>query len=86
MRRRAPACRIVTRVVDDEDVAGEAHALARRLADGPARAFGRARRLVRNSFGTPLSEQLDREARTIATSVAEPESAALITRFLSRGR
>ncbi|MCO7240570.1 enoyl-CoA hydratase/isomerase family protein [Aeromicrobium sp. CnD17-E] len=77
---------IVTRVVDDEAVADEALALARRLADGPARAFGRARRLVRGSFETPLSDQLDREARSIATSVAEPESAELIGRFLSRGR
>lgn len=77
---------IVSTVVDDEAVADEALALARRLADGPARAFGRARRLLRSSYDTALSERLDTEARTIAASVAEPESGALITRFLSRGR
>lgn len=77
---------IVGRVVEDEAVADEAHALARRLADGPAAAFGRARRLLRSSYDTGLSDRLDVEARTIAASVAEPESAALITRFLSPRR
>ena len=77
---------IVGRVVEDESVADEAHALARRLADGPAAAFGRARRLLRSSYDTGLSDRLDVEARTIAASVAEPESAALITRFLTPRR
>lgn len=77
---------IVGRVVEDEAVADEAHALARRLADGPAAAFGRARRLLRSSYDTGFSDRLDVEARTIAASVAEPESAALITRFLSPRR
>lgn len=77
---------IVARVVEDDVVADEAHALARRLADGPAAAFGRARRLLRSSYDTGLSDRLDVEARTIAASVAEPESAALITRFLSPRR
>lgn len=77
---------IVTRVVDDAQVADEAAALARRLADGPATAFGRARRLIRSAWDRDLSDQLDVEARTIAASVAEPESAALIARFVSRGR
>ena len=77
---------IVGRVVEDEAVADEAHALARRLADGPAAAFGRARRLLRSSYDTGLSDRLDVEARTIAASVAEPESAALITRFLTPRR
>jgi 2-(1,2-epoxy-1,2-dihydrophenyl)acetyl-CoA isomerase len=77
---------VVTRVVDDEAVAEEAAALARRLADGPAAAFGRARRLLRSAWDESLSDRLDVEARTIAASVAEPESAALIERFVSRGR
>jgi 2-(1,2-epoxy-1,2-dihydrophenyl)acetyl-CoA isomerase len=82
----AQAWGIVASIVDDEAVAEEALALARRLADGPARALGRARRLLRSSFDATLSDQLDVESRTIAASVAEPESAALISRFLARGR
>ncbi len=82
----AQAWGIVSSVVDDDAVLEEAVALARRLADGPAHAFGRARRLLRGSFDATLSEQLDVEARSIAAAVAEPESAALITRFLARGR
>lgn len=82
----AQAWGIVGTVVDDDVVHDEALALARRLADGPAHAFGRARRLLRGSYDATLSDQLDVEAGSIAASVAEPESAALISRFLARGR
>jgi 2-(1,2-epoxy-1,2-dihydrophenyl)acetyl-CoA isomerase len=82
----AQAWGIVSSVVEDAAVLDEAVALARRLADGPAHAFGRARRLLRGSYDATLSDQLDVEARSIAAAVAEPESAALITRFLARGR
>lgn len=82
----AQAWGIVGTVVDDDVVHDEALALARRLADGPAHAFGRARRLLRRSYDATLSDQLDVEAGFIAASVAEPESAALISRFLARGR
>lgn len=82
----AQAWGLVGTVVDDDDVHDEALALARRLADGPAHAFGRARRLLRGSYDATLSDQLDVEAGSIAASVADPASATLIARFLARGR
>ncbi len=83
----AAAWGIVTKVVDDDQVQAEARALAERLATGPAVSLGRARRLLRSSFEAPsFSEHLDVEARSISRTSAEPETAALIERFLSRGK
>lgn len=75
---------MVTTVVDDDAVDDEARALAARLAAGPATALGRARRLLRGSFDVSLDDQLDTESHTIAASSTEPESIALIERFLAR--
>jgi 2-(1,2-epoxy-1,2-dihydrophenyl)acetyl-CoA isomerase len=65
----ALALGLVAAVVADDDVAGEAEALARRLAEGPVRALGRTKSLVRAD--RTLSDQLDAEAAAIAESVAD---------------
>ena len=65
----ALALGLVAVVVADDDVVTEAEALARRLADGPVRALGRTKGLVRAD--RTLSEQLDAEATAIAESVAD---------------
>ena len=43
----------------------EAASLAAKLAAGPTRAFGAVRRMLRQSFETGLSDQLDAEKDTI---------------------
>ena len=65
----ALALGLVAMVVADDDVAAEAEALARRLAEGPVRALGRTKSLLRAD--RTLSEQLDAEAAAIAESVAD---------------
>lgn len=81
----AHAWGIVTRVVPDEEVHEQARALARRLADGPAAALGRARRLLRDGAATAdLSAHLDAEAASIAAASAHPDSVRLIDAFLAR--
>jgi 2-(1,2-epoxy-1,2-dihydrophenyl)acetyl-CoA isomerase len=52
---------MVNRVVPAADLEAETEALARRLADGPTFAFGRIKALLRQSFDTPLVEQLAAE-------------------------
>lgn len=52
---------IVNRVVPAADLEAETEAFARRLADGPTFAFGRIKALLRQSFNTPLVEQLAAE-------------------------
>ena len=62
---------LVAMVVPDDDVAAEAEALARRLADGPVRALGRTKQLLAASADRDLGAQLDAEADAIAESVAD---------------
>ena len=65
----ALALGLVATVVPDDDVVEQAHALAQRLADGPTRALGRTKRLLR-AEDRGLAAQLDAEADAIAESAA----------------
>lgn len=52
---------LVSRVVDDEDLASESVLLATNLAQGPTVALGLIRKLARNAEQLPLSEALAAE-------------------------
>src|SRR4029453_555906 len=52
---------LVTRVVPRAELEGEATALAARLAAGPTVALAHMRRLLRESWGATLEQQLDAE-------------------------
>jgi 2-(1,2-epoxy-1,2-dihydrophenyl)acetyl-CoA isomerase len=52
---------MIARVVDDQDLASQAAALAARLAAGPTLAYGMIRRLARDSAQLPLSDALAAE-------------------------
>lgn len=73
-----------TRVVADADLDAEARALATRLADGPTRAFGHAKRLLLSAGAESFETQMELEARAIAESARGPESAEGITAFLEK--
>ncbi|GGM64341.1 hypothetical protein GCM10007977_077290 [Dactylosporangium sucinum] len=73
---------IVSRVVDAESLTAEAHAVAERLAHGPAAALGAARWLLRAGFAEGFAEHLDREADAIARRAASDEAGTLISEFL----
>ena len=58
---------LVTSVVADDALGSEVEALATKLAAGPTRSFGAAKRLLYGSFGAPLNQQLaDEEAQLLA--------------------
>lgn len=78
----ALALGLVAMVVPDDEVATEAHALAERLADGPTRALGRTKRLVRADGD--LDAHLDAEADAIAESVADAEGQEGVAAFRER--
>ena len=80
----ALALGLVAVVVADDDVAAEAQALAQRLADGPVRALGRTKQLLRAGGVRDLGEQLDAEAHAIAESVADAEGQEGIAAFRER--
>lgn len=64
---------LVNRVVPAADLAGEALALARQLAQGPTTAYARIKHLVRHALGNDLPAQLDleREAFLAGTGTAD---------------
>jgi 2-(1,2-epoxy-1,2-dihydrophenyl)acetyl-CoA isomerase len=80
----ALALGLVAVVVADDDVAAEAQALAQRLADGPVRALGRTKQLLRASGERDLATQLDAEAQAIAESAADPDGQEGVAAFRER--
>lgn len=80
----AAALGLVDRVVADDDLAEEAAALARRLAEGPTTALGLTRRLLATSFERGLSEAVEAEftaqALCFATSDASEGAAAFVAK------
>jgi 2-(1,2-epoxy-1,2-dihydrophenyl)acetyl-CoA isomerase len=57
----AEAWGMIYRAVDDQDLMGEAHTLAERLAAGPTHAFALMKRALAASAGNTLDAQLDLE-------------------------
>jgi 2-(1,2-epoxy-1,2-dihydrophenyl)acetyl-CoA isomerase len=62
----AGACGLVTRTVDDAELAAEGEKVAQKLASAPVAAFGAARAMLRESFESGFETQLDRELRSMA--------------------
>lgn len=63
---------LVTSVCPDESLMAEAEAMARRMAEGPTRAFGGVKRLLAATYEQSLETQMDEESRLIA-SMAQTE-------------
>ncbi len=58
--------------------------LGRRLAQGPARAFAAVKRLLNASGRTPLPEQLEAEARSIALTMGSADGSEGFQAFIER--
>lgn len=77
---------LVTRVVEDDDLAAETGKLADRLVAAPTAAIGAARGLLLEGAISSLTDHLDREADTIAAAGAHSESREGVAAFLTRRR
>jgi len=75
---------LLTRVVPDDDLMTEAEAIARTLANGPTRAFGRVKHLLAESFDNGLEKQMELEGRAIAARAASPDGMEGINAFLEK--
>ena len=75
---------LVAQVVDDAEASATAAGLARALADGPAHAFGQAKRLIRSSYSETRESSAADEADTIAAAVLTEDARTLIDRFVQR--
>jgi 2-(1,2-epoxy-1,2-dihydrophenyl)acetyl-CoA isomerase len=75
---------LVSRLAPSDAVEGEAVALAAKLAAGPTRAFGAVRRMLRQSFETGLSDQLDAEKESIIAASGTDDSREGIAAFAAK--
>jgi 2-(1,2-epoxy-1,2-dihydrophenyl)acetyl-CoA isomerase len=80
----AVAMGLATRVVDDDRLAVEAEAEARRLAEGPTLAYGAARGLLRASFEQSFETQLELENRAIADASRTADGREGVAAFMAR--
>lgn len=75
---------LATRVVDDETFEQEVGDLARRLAQGPTRAFGAIRRAVAYAAGHGLDDALEFEAEMMTRTGASADHLAAVDAFLAK--
>jgi 2-(1,2-epoxy-1,2-dihydrophenyl)acetyl-CoA isomerase len=75
---------LVSRLVPDESVEEEAMRLAVKLAAGPTRAFGAVRRMLRHSFETGLSDQLEAEKDSIIAASRSADAQEGISAFVAK--
>ena len=75
---------LVNEVVDDAALQARALERAARLAEGPTRAFGTAKRLLHGSFEESLEAQLGREARGIAAMASTDDFAEGVSAFAEK--
>ncbi|MFX6170906.1 hypothetical protein ABTF49_18655, partial [Acinetobacter baumannii] len=62
----------------------EAEALALRLAQGPTRAYGGVKRLIRTGLTETLETQMEREAQAILEMALSPDGQEGIRAFVAR--
>lgn len=77
---------LITRVVDDEQLAAETEALALTLAAGPTRAYGSVKRLFAASLTSTLESQMARESDAIAAAGATADGREGIRAFVEKRR
>lgn len=75
---------LVTRTVDDADLADEAQRTAQALVAAPTAAIGAARHLLLEGATATLRDHLEAEAATIAAAGGHPESREGVAAFLAR--
>jgi 2-(1,2-epoxy-1,2-dihydrophenyl)acetyl-CoA isomerase len=75
---------LINRVVPDADLEKETRALARRLAQGPTLALGRAKELVYRSLGETLETQLEHERDFIALSSTSEDFQEGVQAFIQK--
>ncbi len=82
--RRALELGLVNRVVPAAELDGAVSAIVESLTAGPVMAIRNAKRLLRDSLGRTLSEQLDAEAVSFGACSATTDFAEGITAFLEK--
>jgi 2-(1,2-epoxy-1,2-dihydrophenyl)acetyl-CoA isomerase len=77
---------LVSRLTPSDAVDTEASALAATLAAGPTCAYGAVRRMLRQSFETGLSDQLDAEKESLVAASRSDDAQEGIAAFVAKRR
>ncbi|MCL1599558.1 MAG: enoyl-CoA hydratase-related protein [Actinomycetia bacterium] len=77
---------LVNEVVAEDDFDDAVQALARRLARGPTLAYVHARKLLRSSFGSSPSDQMDAEAASIMAAAETRDFHEGVSAFIEKRR
>jgi 2-(1,2-epoxy-1,2-dihydrophenyl)acetyl-CoA isomerase len=77
---------LVSQLAPSDAVENEAAALAATLAKGPTRAYGAVRRMLRQSFETGLSDQLDAEKVSLVAASRTDDAQEGIAAFVAKRR
>ena len=75
---------LVTKVVDDDQLAAEGEALAQRIAAGPSFAFGAVKKLLNDGATRNLVTQLAAETQAIAATARSEDAGEGLAAFLER--
>lgn len=75
---------LVTRLVDDADLATEAEALVQQLATGPTGAFGAVKRLLLDTFRNTPETQMELESGAIAAASVSRDGREGVAAFLEK--
>lgn len=75
---------LVNRVVDPDDLQEQAMELARSLASGPTKTFGRVKRLMQSAFSDPMEAQLEKETQGIAWTMTTHDGPHGLESFLNK--
>ncbi len=75
---------VVNRVVPDDELMAEAMALAKKIANGPTRAFGEVKALLNSSFDQSWETQMELEARAIASMIGTVDGQEGLHAFLNK--
>jgi 2-(1,2-epoxy-1,2-dihydrophenyl)acetyl-CoA isomerase len=75
---------LITRVVDDDALAGEAEKLGRELAAGPTNAYAGVKKLLSQTFEQSLEVQVEMESRLIAGNAASVDGREGLDAFINK--
>ncbi|MEV4144446.1 enoyl-CoA hydratase-related protein [Amycolatopsis sp. NPDC049691] len=77
---------LVSEVVPADQLEARTAEVTQRLANGPTRAYGEIRRLLRDSWAAGLPEQLHAETEALARTAATQDTAGAIDAFVHKTR
>ena len=75
---------LINKVVDDEEVINETNKLALKIAQGPTKAFGGVKEMIRQSFSNGLETQMELESQVFSEQLKGLDGPEGIEAFTSK--